>query len=67
MKTGVPIVVLSIPVMAFWLTRRLGEVGNINLPNAGHWTLAEKRISQLIRTKSVSSVSFHYVINLNPN
>jgi sodium-dependent dicarboxylate transporter 2/3/5 len=56
MKTGVPIVVLSIPVMAIWLTRRLGSVGEINLPESGLWTKAEKRILVIFGTVALAWV-----------
>lgn len=44
MKTGVPIVVLAIPVMAMWLTRSLGTLPPSQLPQAGAWQPAEKRV-----------------------
>lgn len=56
MKTGVPIVVLSIPVMAIWLTRRLGSVGEINLPDTGVWSTAEKRILIIFGTVAMAWV-----------
>jgi sodium-dependent dicarboxylate transporter 2/3/5 len=56
MKTGVPIVALSIPVMAIWLTRRLGSVGDIDLPKAGEWSTAEKRILIIFGTVALAWV-----------
>lgn len=44
MKTGLPIVVIGIPVMALWLTRGLGKIEQCNLPPVGQWLSAEKRI-----------------------
>lgn len=44
MKTGVPIVVIAIPLMALWLTRGLGALGECNLPTVGPWQTAEKRV-----------------------
>lgn len=44
MKTGIPIVVLAIPLMAFWLTRGLGKLDNFELPQVGKWQPAEKRV-----------------------
>ncbi|MCW8108287.1 SLC13 family permease [Alteromonas ponticola] len=44
MKTGVPIVLLALPLMALWLSRGLSEVGNIDLPKPGAWSKAEKRV-----------------------
>ena len=56
MKTGVPIVALSIPVMAVWLTRRLGSVGDIDLPASGTWSVAEKRILLIFGTVALAWV-----------
>jgi sodium-dependent dicarboxylate transporter 2/3/5 len=44
MKTGVPIVLISVPIIALWLTRRLQTVGNISLPTTKQWSSAEKRV-----------------------
>lgn len=44
MKTGIPIVVAGIPVMALWLTRRLSALPPLTLPDTGDWTPAEKRV-----------------------
>lgn len=44
MKTGLPIVAISVPIIALWLTRRLHEIGALNLPTASHWSTAEKRV-----------------------
>ncbi|MCY7297076.1 SLC13 family permease [Alteromonas sp. a30] len=44
MKTGVPIVFLSIPIMAFWLTRGLGQIGRFQLPSVDAWQTQEKRV-----------------------
>ncbi|WP_414830607.1 SLC13 family permease [Alteromonas sp. H39] len=42
MKTGIPIVILGIPVMALWLTRKLSVLPALTLPEAGNWAPAEK-------------------------
>jgi sodium-dependent dicarboxylate transporter 2/3/5 len=44
MKTGVPIVLLGIPVMALWLTRGLGPLNGLSIDSAGQWQSQEKRI-----------------------
>ena len=44
MKTGVPIVIIAIPLMALWLTRGLGKLGECRLPQVGNWQAAEKRV-----------------------
>ncbi|MGS2721589.1 SLC13 family permease [Paraglaciecola aestuariivivens] len=44
MKTGVPIVLIGIPVIAWWLTRNLQNTQSYVLPQSGQWTSAEKRV-----------------------
>lgn len=44
MKTGVPIVVIGIPVIAWWLTRKLENTQDYILPKSGPWQPAEKRV-----------------------
>lgn len=44
MKTGIPIVILAIPVMAFWLTRGLGKLPPLSIPTLGAWRTSEKRV-----------------------
>ena len=44
MMTGVPIVLIAIPIMAFWLTRKLSDMPDCDLPKAGDWRPAGKRV-----------------------
>ncbi|WJG07942.1 SLC13 family permease [Aliiglaciecola sp. LCG003] len=44
MKTGIPVVVIAIPLMALWLTRGLGKLEDCHMPAAGQWQSAEKRV-----------------------
>lgn len=44
MKTGVPVVLISIPIMALWLTRDLKEMPDCDMPESGAWAPAEKRV-----------------------
>lgn len=44
MKTGIPIVIIGIPVMALWLTRKLSTLPALCLPEAVTWAPAEKRV-----------------------
>ncbi|MCF2948909.1 SLC13 family permease [Paraglaciecola aquimarina] len=44
MKTGVPIVVIGIPIIAWWLTRGLENTQEYVLPKSGQWQPAEKRV-----------------------
>ncbi|PHR61173.1 MAG: sodium:dicarboxylate symporter [Robiginitomaculum sp.] len=43
MKVGVPVVILSLPVMAFWLTRHVKLESDIQLPLPGIWRIEERR------------------------
>lgn len=46
MKIAVPVVIVFIPVIAWWLTRQVneGQGKALELPSAGQWQLAEKRV-----------------------
>ena len=54
MKTGIPIVIVAIPVMALWLARGIKTVGNIDLPEPGRWTKAEKRVLAIFGTVALA-------------
>ena len=43
MKIGIPIVMISLPLMAFWLTRHVKLTDKIVLPQIGEWRVEEKR------------------------
>lgn len=43
MKIGVPIVVMAIPIMAFWLTRNVKLEQTVHLPVLGPWRVEETR------------------------
>lgn len=43
MKIGVPVVVVTIPLVALWLTRGLKLSSHINLPKMAGWSVSEKR------------------------
>lgn len=44
MKWGVPLVILFIPVIGFWLTRKMTSSSAISLPKPDTWTTAQKRV-----------------------
>jgi sodium-dependent dicarboxylate transporter 2/3/5 len=44
MKTGLPVVFIGIPVIAWWLTRGLESTQDYVLPKSGAWQPAEKRV-----------------------
>ena len=43
MKIGVPVVIISLPIMALWLTRNVKLEHEIILPELGEWRPEEKR------------------------
>jgi len=43
MKIGIPVVVIALPVMAFWLTRNVTLEHELTLPALGEWRTEEKR------------------------
>ena len=43
MQIGVPIILVTIPVIAFWLTRGVSLSTKVSLPKMGQWSVAEKR------------------------
>lgn len=46
MKIGVPVVLVFVPIIAWWLTRGLAESQGkpLELPQVGEWRVAEKRV-----------------------
>jgi len=44
MTWGIPVVLLLVPAIALWLTRRLHFKGNVEIPKVGEWRIDEKRV-----------------------
>ena len=44
MLWGVPVVILLVPLLGLWLTRKLTYTGPITLPELDSWSKAEKRV-----------------------
>jgi sodium-dependent dicarboxylate transporter 2/3/5 len=44
MSWGVPVVLLFLPVIGFWLTRGLSHQGEVRLPAVGAWQPRERRV-----------------------
>ncbi|QOL27120.1 SLC13/DASS family transporter [Thalassotalea sp. LPB0316] len=44
MKVGVPVVVIALPLMAWWLTRHVKSQLSLSLPALKAWTIAERRV-----------------------
>jgi len=44
MSWGIPVVIIFVPIIGVYLTRRLSYSGNVNLPPIGQWEPYEKRV-----------------------
>jgi sodium-dependent dicarboxylate transporter 2/3/5 len=44
MTWGVPVVVLMVPIIGLWLTRKLHFKGNFEMPEVGKWQTDERRV-----------------------
>ena len=44
MSWGIPIVLVFVPIIGFWLTRKLSYQGQIDMPVVGKWQTEEKRV-----------------------
>lgn len=44
MTWGVPVVLVFVPLIGFWLTRRLSHSGHVEMPAVGEWRVEEKRV-----------------------
>jgi sodium-dependent dicarboxylate transporter 2/3/5 len=47
MSWALPVVLVFVPVMALWLTRRLSHQGSVKLPDVGAWQKAEVRVTMV--------------------
>ena len=57
MKIAVPVVVLFIPVIGFWLTRHLGGGGKFSLPAREPWTSEQIRVLTIFLLTAVAWVT----------
>ena len=44
MSWGVPVVLIFVPIIALWLTRRLNYQGHVDMPKVGAWQTEERRV-----------------------
>ena len=44
MSWGVPVVLIFVPIIALWLTRRLNHQGQVDMPKVGAWQTEERRV-----------------------
>ena len=57
MKVGVPVVLISLPLMALWLTRNVNLEHKITLPALGEWRTEEKRTLILFGLTALAWIS----------
>jgi sodium-dependent dicarboxylate transporter 2/3/5 len=58
MKIGVPVVVAMVPIIWLWLTRGMsGAHAKLELPDAGPWTVAERRVLVVFAITAVAWVT----------
>lgn len=61
MKTGIPIVVIAIPIMALWLTRGLGKLENVEFPTMGQWSSHEVRVLTIFVLVALAWITRPYI------
>jgi sodium-dependent dicarboxylate transporter 2/3/5 len=44
MSWGLPVVLIFVPIIALWLTRRLNHQGQVDMPKVGAWQTEERRV-----------------------
>ena len=44
MSWGLPVVLIFVPIIALWLTRRLNHHGHVDMPKVGAWQTEERRV-----------------------
>ena len=44
MSWGVPVVLIFVPIIAFWLSSRLNYQGHVDMPKVGAWQTEERRV-----------------------
>ena len=53
MTWGVPVVLVFLPLMGFWLTRHLDYKGAIELPQVGAWRAEERRVMAVFASTAI--------------
>jgi len=57
MKIGIPVVIVALPIMAFWLTRHVKLESEIKLPKLGSWRVEEKRTLLIFALTAVAWIT----------
>jgi sodium-dependent dicarboxylate transporter 2/3/5 len=53
MKWSLPLIVLFIPIMMFWLTRKIDYKDSIQVPQVGKWSSMEKRVMAVFAVTAI--------------
>jgi len=57
MRFGVPVVLVMLPLCAWWLARGLGDTPPAVLPKVGRWTTAERRVLAIFGVTALAWVT----------
>lgn len=57
MAIGLPVVVVLVPLVGLWLTRRLSHRGEVQLPAVGQWTTAEVRVAAIFACTALAWIT----------
>ena len=57
MSWGVPVVLIFVPIIALWLTRRLNHQGQIDMPKVGAWQTEERRVFIVFALTALAGVT----------
>ncbi|MDA0979091.1 MAG: SLC13 family permease [Proteobacteria bacterium] len=57
MSWGVPVVLLLVPLIGFWLTRKLSYEGHVEMPAVQDWHIEEKRVFMVFALTALAWVT----------
>ena len=57
MSWGVPVVLIMVPLMGLWLTRKLSGSSDVDLPDPGHWRPEEVRVMLVFAVTALAWVT----------
>ena len=57
MSWALPVVLIFIPIIWLWLTRKLNNTGHLHLPNVGQWSPHEIRVTLVFATTAALWIS----------
>ena len=57
MAWGLPVVIVLLPLAAWWLTRNVGEAGAFSLPEKQSWTIEQRRVLWVFLATALAWIS----------